>query len=485
VTSRHIVPAIAAIWLLAALQACGGAPAPTGATADASPIPASAPEVAARAQDTVEVANASVVASLGRTEVLRSDGNGDRRFALVFGNGAYRHGDALAAPAKDAELMAAALRARGYHVLLGLDRDFEGMQQDVQAFEAMSEGARVRVLYFAGHGFEFDNANYLLPVDVPAHVAQLSRTDVRINALRLDALAWQLEQGAETLIAIVDACRVVPSRGATKAGALAAQDVAQGTILAYATAPGRVAMDSLRSYGVEEDHSPYTYYLANALKSVDIETWDQAFLSTYNIVKLQTRGEQMPWMNAQVNRFPRIGQDPGTPPRTNEPGDHVLDWEISASRSALGAFWAREAEAIARLERDGTQPDEGLRVLAASGDDRASVALAARQWEQSSRHAELTVILEAAAMRGHAVAQAELGSHLYRLKSKDSEGRSATYWWQLASAQGMGEARAKLALHGLSGSAGADEYGQGLMEMFKAVQSDSSEVADNENGPGG
>jgi uncharacterized caspase-like protein len=390
---------------------------------------------------------------------------------LVFGNGAYRHGDALTSPAKDAALMASALRSRGYHVLMGLDRDLAGMQHDLQAFDEMSRDAEVRVLYFAGHGFEFDNANYLLPVDTPANVAELSRLDVRVNALRLDALTWELEQGAETLIAIIDACRVLPSRGAADGLTMAAEKAPQGTIIAYATSPGQVAMDSLRSYGVEEDHSPYTYYLASALVSAENVTWDQALMSASNIVVQQTGGEQKPWMNTQVNAFPRIGQALSKA-SAGKPGSiDVMGFGVSPSRAAAGAFWARESIAAARMQSDGNTTDDDLMGRARQGDSRAAVALSSRWWDAPERKVALIALLEPAAERGHAVAQSDLGSHLYRSRAKDSKGRPANYWWQLASAQGVGEARAKLAMSNPSESLNAEEYARGLMETFEAFQS--------------
>jgi hypothetical protein len=471
----------AAAVLLVLLQGCGGTSEPAVVTAP--PPPAAAVEAAAPVDVPEEEVTAPDDAAVGTSEVLRPDEDGDGLFALVFGNGAYRHGDALTAPAKDAALMARALRSRGYHVLLSLDRDFAGMQHDLQAFDEMSQGAQVRVLYFAGHGFEFDNANYLLPVDSPANVGELSRLDVRINALRLDMLTWELEKGAETLIAIIDACRVLPSRGAVNGLTMTAEKAPQGTIIAYATSPGQVAMDSLRSYGVAEDHSPYTYFLANALVSDENDIWDQALLSTSNIVIQQTGGEQKPWMNAQVNAFPRIGQDLRQAPTSKTGSINVMDWGVSPSRSAAGKFWARETIAAEQMQRNGNLTDADLMALAKEGDSRAAVALSSRWWEAEARQGELIKLLEPAAERGHAMAQTNLGTHLWRSRAKDSKRRTASYWWQLASAQGVGEARSKLAMSDPSNPDNAEEFARGLGEMLDGFQFEMAPAASD--GPEG
>ena len=142
--------------------ACGGEPVP----------PPSAGEAVA-----AEVAQPDAAQFQGASERLPAPAD-SRRYALVFGNGAYRHGDALSAPPRDAALVARALQARGYHVLLGIDRDLAGMREDIATFEAMSRNAGLRLFYFAGHGFEFDSANYLMPVDLPVNIAELDRQGV-------------------------------------------------------------------------------------------------------------------------------------------------------------------------------------------------------------------------------------------------------------------------------------------------------------------
>lgn len=456
---------LALVLLLAWLSACSpGDRAGDGASTPAAAAPG------ALADPNADAA-ADVAAVHAGDTVLLDPAAGSDRYALVFGNGAYRHGDALGAPPRDAALMARALQGRGYHVLLSRDRDLEGMREDLHAFRVMSEGAALRLVYFAGHGFEFDNANYLLPVDMPANIAALDRNDVRVNALRLDQVLDGLGGSGGTLVAIIDACRVVPARGSAGTRTLSAQDTPEGTILAYATAPGQVAMDSLRAYGVDQEHSPYSYYLASVLAEGDAATWDQAFLATYNIVATATRGEQQPWMNAKVNRFPPIGARPGRSDAAAG-ATSLLGLQVSPDRKAAARYWAREAGAIRRLSRDATS-DAALRGRARSGDDHAAIALASRWFDAPEHAAEVVALLEPVAERGHAVAQVDLGTHLYARRAEDAAGRSARHWWTLASAQGIGEARGKLAM--IDGDGGVEamrEFMQGIMEMHQAQGSD-------------
>ena len=461
-----------ASWPAAALLLLmlGGGCAVEGAGAGGAAAEAKAEE----ADEAVEAARAAFAAALSAAEPAGqggpeqlSAGPDSRRYALVFGNGAYRHGDALAAPARDAALIAAALRARGYHVLVGIDRDLAGMREDIAAFEAMSRDAELRLLYFAGHGFEFDHANYLMPVDLPAGIGSLGEHDVRTNALRLDQLVWELEQDVPVLVAIIDACRVPPARGAADQPALAAQVPPEGGILAYATAPGRVAMDSLRAYGVDEEHSPYSYYLASALASPEVENWDQAFLVAYNIVNDRTRGAQQPWLNARVNRFPAVG--PLQAAAAADTGG-LSGFAVSPERAAAGRYWADEALAARRLADDHTHTDARLQARAGEGDARAALALATRWSGQPGRKHDAIDLLSPLAAQGNAAAQLDLGTLLYALAAEDRDGRNARYWWVQASAQGVGEARAKLAIIDGDPGRALEEYARGMMEHFEAFR---------------
>lgn len=458
------------------LAACGGDSPATAPAAQAGSHGIDAPAEPVAGASVGRAADAGPGSGSGQasghSEVLES-GAPSRRYALVFGNGAYRHGDALASPPRDAALVARALETRGYRVLLARDRDLAGMREDLRAFDAMSKGADLRVLYFAGHGFEFDSANYLMPVDLPASVTDLDRDDVRTNALRLDQVVDGMEREGGPLVVIVDACRVVPARGAARARALAAERPPQGTILAFATGPGQVAMDSLRNYGIAEDDSPYSWFLADILSDPATTTWDQAFRSVYGIVSNQTRGEQKPWMNAMVTRFPEIGPAAAPAQGREDTGASlagILGVAVSPERRAAARYWAREAEAVQRLARDAAS-DATLQRRARQGDAQAAMALAAREWIRPGHEAQVVRLLEPVARQGNALAQVDLGTQLYAIRGEDSRGRSARYWWRLASDQGIGEARFKLAA--LDGGADAEsrqELLQGMAEMVQGSQ---------------
>jgi uncharacterized caspase-like protein len=88
-----------------------------------------------------------------------------KRVALVVGNSAYAHAGTLKNPANDARAVADTLEKLGFDVLVGLDltgRDFSFMAVD---FAERLKSADVALFYYAGHAIQYEERNYLIPVD--------------------------------------------------------------------------------------------------------------------------------------------------------------------------------------------------------------------------------------------------------------------------------------------------------------------------------
>ena len=95
------------------------------------------------------------------------------------------------------------------------------------------------LFYFAGHGVQVDQENYLLPSD---YVGQTSM------ALRLDAVraldVQEMLRPARVAMLVFDACRNNPYRGVRSGGMGLAPMEARGTLVAYAAGAGEVAADA-------------------------------------------------------------------------------------------------------------------------------------------------------------------------------------------------------------------------------------------------
>ncbi|HSE92521.1 MAG TPA: SUMF1/EgtB/PvdO family nonheme iron enzyme, partial [Methylomirabilota bacterium] len=116
-------------------------------------------------------------------------------------------------------------------------------------------------------------------------------------------------------IVILDACRDNPfarSFRSTSKG-LASIDAPSGTMIAYATAPGRVARDGTGSNGL------YTGELVKTISAPGVKVEDM-FKKVRQSVSAQTRGEQVPWESSSlVGDFIFVLPAEGERPATTSP----------------------------------------------------------------------------------------------------------------------------------------------------------------------
>ena len=228
------------------------------------------------------------------------------RMALIIGNGAYTHVKALANPANDARAVAKSLRDIGFTVSEGIDLDRAAMQKMTRDFLREAARAQVAVVYYAGHGVQVDGRNYLIPVDV-ALKPGASMTEAMID---MDTIMAGLDDQVRTNILIFDACRNNPmaqqvaSAGANRAiegvSGLAAPaslgsgvTLGAGTLIAFATAPGQVALDG------EGANSPFSAALSRHLGTPGLEVQQMLTRVRAEVVS-STKSKQVPWSNSSL-----------------------------------------------------------------------------------------------------------------------------------------------------------------------------------------
>ena len=218
------------------------------------------------------------------------------RLALVIGNSRYVKFGTLANPGHDAELMADKLRQTGFEVTSVADRDLKSLSQDVEEFaqKVKARGAStVALLYYAGHGFESDGINYLVPVNADIK----RRADIALQSLAVERVANRLAASGNALnILIVDACRDNPfpagAAGSATLG-LVPMGAVYGVFIASATGSGRAAFDG------DDGHSPYTKALAASI-TVPGERLEDVFKSVRRQVRLSTGEQQIPWESTSL-----------------------------------------------------------------------------------------------------------------------------------------------------------------------------------------
>lgn len=211
----------------------------------------------------------------------------NRRVALVIGNSTYQAAGALRNPVNDARAMARALRERGFEVILRENTGKVTFERAVQEFgEKLTEGATA-LFFYAGHGFQVNGRNFLVPVDANITTEQ----SVRLQAVDADVVIDQMIAARSAVnMVILDACRNNPfeRRFRSTGGGLAQINAPQGTLIAYATAPGRVAADGDGANGL------YTEELLRAMAEPGLKVED-VFKQARIRVARRSNDQQIPW----------------------------------------------------------------------------------------------------------------------------------------------------------------------------------------------
>ncbi len=216
---------------------------------------------------------------------------GQRRVALVIGNGDYRVGP-LRNPAHDAEDISDVLRTLGFSVQTKINVNQREMEEAVNKFIQDIQNGDVALFYFSGHGVQVRGENYLIPIGDSIE----SEPDVRYKTVNAGLILAKMEDARNRAnIVILDACRNNPFKGFFRSPStgLSKMDAPKGTFIAYATSPDSVAADGTGR------NSPYTKHLLAALQIKDTPI-EMAFKKVGRAVNQETGGQQTPWTSSSL-----------------------------------------------------------------------------------------------------------------------------------------------------------------------------------------
>ncbi|TXN43216.1 caspase family protein [Methylobacterium sp. WL7] len=181
-----------------------------------------------------------------------------RRVALVVGIGGYENVPKLPNAVSDATAMADLFRKAGFEVVAARnDTSNLEFKRAIREFEDAVADSDIAVVYYAGHGVEIRDANYLIPTDAKF----VNERDAEDEAIPLDRVLGALEAAKRLRLVILDACRDNPfaskikRRVATRAisaGLGKVEPQQTDTLIAYAAKAQAVANDG------EGAHSPFT-----------------------------------------------------------------------------------------------------------------------------------------------------------------------------------------------------------------------------------
>ena len=246
----------------------------------------------------------------------------NRRIALVIGNGAYTSAPPLKNPPNDARDMAANLKTLGFDVSSGVNVSQREMKRLIREFGQKLKAGGSGLFYYAGHGVQARGRNYIIPVDAEIQ----SEADVEDSGVDVGLVLNYMDDAQNGLnIVILDACRNNPFtrsfRSATDG--LAQVDAPTGTLIAYATAPGRVAADGAGENGL------YTSELLKAMRLPGLSATDM-FMQVRAEVMKKTGNKQVPWESSSlVGSFYFSAAAPLTGASSNAPKYDAAAFELT------------------------------------------------------------------------------------------------------------------------------------------------------------
>ena len=223
----------------------------------------------------------------------------EKRVALIVGNASYAHIAGLPNVPNDAAAMAALFKAAGFEAVdAAHNLGVADLRRAIKAFAGKAADADVAALYYAGHGIEVGQVNYLIPVD-----ARLATDfDVEDETVPLDRVLQAMEPVRRLRLVILDACRENPFLKSMKRtvatrsvgrGLSRVEPAAANTLIAFATKPNAVAEDG------QGPNSPFTAALVKHLLTPGLDL-RLALGKVRDEVLAATGGRQEPYVTSSL-----------------------------------------------------------------------------------------------------------------------------------------------------------------------------------------
>ena len=239
-----------------------------------------------------------LLATAGLLVLLATPVPAQQRVALVIGNAIYAHAPRLANPLNDAADISAALARLGFAVTKLENANQGELRQGLLAFTRAASVAEVAVVFYAGHGIEVDQRNFLVPVDAKLSSDQ----DVEFETVPLELVMRSVARASGLRLVILDACRDNPfavsmqRAGATRSvgRGLARVEPAGETLVAYAAKESTVASDG------DGRNSPYSAALLAHLEEPGLEV-GLLFRKVRDAVLAATGGRQEPFVYGSLS----------------------------------------------------------------------------------------------------------------------------------------------------------------------------------------
>jgi uncharacterized caspase-like protein len=422
----------------------------------------------------------------------------EKRVALVMGNSAYKNVPKLRNPVNDAALVGGMFRKAGFEwVDIRTDLNGGEMRKALRDFGARAREADVAIIYYAGHGIEFDGTNYLIPTDATLE----TDSDVLDEAVALDRALFAVEPAKQLRLIILDACRDNPfaktmkrtlaSRGIGR-GLAKVEPTSPNTMIAYAAKAGSTASDG------DAKDSPFAIALVDRLPTPGLDL-RKAFGFVRDDVLKTTGYQQEPYVYGSLggDDVPLVAAKPAaTGPQANSEDAVRRNYEFAlqlGTRDGWTAFLSRYADgfyadlAKGQLNKIAAEEARAAAAEKARQAEEDKVRLAAERAKKTEQDKAAAAALTAenarlAAEKAKELEEAKAAAAEQRRKEIEAAVANALADKQTAEKKGGSEADQKVAA---LPPAPSSEPAQSPQELATSVQSELRRVgclADLESG---
>ncbi|CAF4735493.1 unnamed protein product [Rotaria socialis] len=244
-----------------------------------------------------------------------------RKRALVIGVSQYEDGSNLSNPRNDANDMANALEKIGFMVMKGINLKSDEMDANISSFVQSIQGTDMALFYFAGHGCQWEDQNFLIPSDN----TNLSGPNIKRRAINAQHVLEQITKRNP---------HPQLSRGEQNRG-LTAMYASSGSLVAFACAPGQTASDGSGKNGL------FTKHLLQHITTPN-EDIQMLLRDVSDGVEQESSGQQIPYQNSSLRRrniYINAADSENIPPWF-KPEPSLKKWfSIKKAVSAIPVAW--------------------------------------------------------------------------------------------------------------------------------------------------
>ncbi|CAF3563988.1 unnamed protein product [Rotaria sp. Silwood1] len=215
--------------------------------------------------------------------------------ALVIGINSYSR-DPLKCSISDAEDIKTVLERIGFSVALGIDFNRDEFHDMIDEFASRIQRTDLTLFYFAGHGKQSDNENYLLPSDYDYDYRGSERDYIINHAINAQYIMKKIDdKRCRITILIFDCCRKPVKDRSSSLQGLTAMHASSHTVIAFSCAPGKTALDETQN----GRNSIFTGSLLEHIATPNIRIED-IFMNVAREVHSQSGGFQRPFRSTDL-----------------------------------------------------------------------------------------------------------------------------------------------------------------------------------------